>query len=397
MLAEEYRVCVYGPQAESLASLRELLQSLRPVEVVDCCNDAADLVEKLGDPRVRAVLAILDPTPAESLELVRLLAADWPELAIIGLSQQQDPQLVVSAIQAGCTQFVPLPATQERLIGAFEKLGVGLVPAGATGRRICVIGPSGGTGATTVACNLALEMARISGREVALADLHVGFGDVARHFAVPCQRSIAELCRPGRPADEKLIRQVVTALPCRVGILPAPDDLPNAPQLDPEALRHLLQALSHLYQAVIADTPRMPTAANWVAVEGAHAILLVMQLTATCLLNGKKLYDALLDRNIPEGRILPVINRFREDFGSITRADVEEQFRREVFATIPSDYEMVLASTDLSHPLAVDAPTSRVRVAICNVAHRLLGTKPSERATGATPPQRGLLERLLRK
>jgi Flp pilus assembly CpaE family ATPase len=148
----------------------------------------------------------------------------------------------------------------------------------------------------------------------------------------------------------------------------------------------------------------MPTPTNWAVVDQAHAILLVMQLTKSCLTNGHKLYDHILSRNIPKGRVLLVINRFREDFGLLGLQDVEERFEREVFAQIPSDYELVKGSTDMSHPLLVDAPTSPVRIAIQDMARRLLGIKLAkpEPSIPAAPrelpsPQPKLLERILKR
>lgn len=398
MSTEHCPICLYGPETESLTALTESLKDLWPLKVVACCHARDVLLEHLRTSRCRAVLVVLGPERAASLELVSLLARDHREATVIGLSDQHDPQLAADAILAGCSQFVSLPADRQALIRAFENIGVGLVPAGATGRRICVIGSSGGAGATTVACNLAVEMARISARGVAIGDLHMGFGDVGVQFGIGSRHSIDELCHPSQRAGEDRIREVATALPCGVSVLPARQSLSRPPRIGGKAVSHLLWTLSRLHDAVIVDTPRMPTPASWAAVDQAHAILLVMQLTASCVRKARSLYDHLLERSIPKGRIHLVINRYQEEFGSITLEDVQRSFAQEIFATIPSDYELVRASTDASHPLLVDAPDSPVRLAICSMARRLMGLDVPEQPAEPVrkSPQSGLLRRLLK-
>ena len=398
MSAEHYPVCLYGAEAESVATLAESLKDLWPLKIAACCHEQDQLIEHLHTNRTAAVLVILGAERTESLDLVALLARDHREVTLIGLSDQRDPQLVADMVLAGCSQFVPLPADRQTLISAFENIGVGLVPAGESGRRICVVGASGGVGATTVACNLAVEMARICERGVAIADLHMGFGDVGVQFGVGSKHSIDKLCRPSQQAAEDRIRQVATSLPCRVSVLPAPQSLSQPPRLGGKAVSHLLWTLSRLHDAVIVDAPRMPTPASWAAVDQAQAILMVMQLTASCVRKARSLYDHLLERSIPKGRIHLVINRYQEEFAAMTLEDVASSFAQEIFATIPSDYELVRASTDASHPLLFDAPVSPVRLAICSMAHHLMGLDAPEQLPKPTPKshQSGLLGRLLK-
>ena len=398
MSTEHYPVCVYSTETELVTDLAESLRDLWPVEVVASCCEREQLIEHLQANRIGAVLVVLGTERADSLELVALLARDHHEVSVIGLSEQHDPQLVADVVLAGCSQFVPLPADRPTLIRAFENIGVGLVPAGTSGRRICVIGASGGVGATTVACNLAVEMARICKRGVAIGDLHMGFGDVGVQFGVGSKHSIDKLCHPSQRAGEDRIRQVATSLPCGVSVLPAPQGLSRPPRLGGKAVSHLLLTLSRLHDAVIVDTPRMPTPASWAAVDQAQAILLVMQSTASCLRKARSLYDHLLERSIPKGRISLVINRYEEEFASVTLEDVQSSFAQAIFATIPSDYELVRASNDASRPLLVDAPASPVRLAICSMAHHLMGLDAPEQSPKPTrkPHQSGLLGRLLK-
>ena len=189
-------------------------------------------------------------------------------------------------------------------------------------------------------------------------------------------------------------------LPCNVAVIPAPTDLAHSLQYDPQCLHHALEVLSQVYRAVVIDTPRQPNGASWTVIENAHSILLVMQLTAGCLYHTQRLCDFLSEHGIPDGRVQLVVNRFREDFGSIRLQDVEDRFGRQVFATIPSDYELVRSSADVSHPLLADAPNNPVRMAICNMARSLLGLReaaPPAAREEPTSRRSGLLGRLLGK
>ncbi len=99
-------------------------------------------------------------------------------------------------------------------------------------------------------------------------------------------------------------------------------------------------------------------------------------------------------RHRPE-RIEVVINRYDGGNGRITTKDVQETFRKPVFATIPNDYQFVARSIDFGRPIAALDRNNPVRVALRKIAKKVMaegGAEPVE-----ANERRGFLSKFLQR
>ena len=83
------------------------------------------------------------------------------------------PQVIVSAMRAGAREFIERPTTTTDLLEAFVRLTAAqrkVQPGGTRGKVFTVVNAKGGSGATTVAVNLALALQAAHGN-TALVDM----------------------------------------------------------------------------------------------------------------------------------------------------------------------------------------------------------------------------------
>ena len=106
-----------------------------------------------------------------------------------------DPRLMLEAMRAGVTECVHEPITPEALEQAVRRVLVNAAPD-QLGQLMAFIGVKGGVGTTTLAVNTGIALARASGGEVLLIDLHIGHGDAARSAG-----RRAALLGPGRTRE----------------------------------------------------------------------------------------------------------------------------------------------------------------------------------------------------
>ena len=72
-----------------------------------------------------------------------------------------------------------------------------------TGRAIAILGAKGGVGTTTVASNLAAELANGGSRSVLLLDLNLFLGDVGLHVGVEREPTVMTWMSAENPGDAK--------------------------------------------------------------------------------------------------------------------------------------------------------------------------------------------------
>ena len=312
----------------------------------------------------------LDPKPDATLVLMEEVCSHFPTINIIALADNADTNLVLAAMRAGCRQFIPKPIDQQDLSKALKLLTRSAGGKTKSDRVICVIGSSGGCGVTTVAANLAVELASLAAEPCALVDLQLEFGSLATYFDTRPAHTIADLTNPGCEIDLKIAEQVMTELPSNVALLARPEHVEQVKHIDPERIAHILKILADKYDSVVVDTPCRFDDISVTALEMATIVLVVLQLSVPSIRNASRLCKTLIKYGMPAEKILPITNRYVRK-SPISPEDVTKHLNSGIYAVIPNDYQTVQAALDFGRPLVSDSPDAPVRKAIAEMAKRI--------------------------
>lgn len=388
------QVCLYNTDPDAAAELRAQITALNFVRLCAELTTPEELSGFLHHTPIHLVFFHLDPKPAEVIDLIDQVATRFPETALIAIGQQKDPAAILAPIRAGCEQYVCKPIDPGDLATAVSRVASKRLLSRAKSRCIAVLGASGGAGSTSMACNLALEIAAQTERPCALVDLDFQFGDVAMYFDTEPKYTIADLAETGGHIDRTVIQNVMCQLPCHVSLLARPNRIEQAEQITPDAVHHAIDLLKTTFETVVIDVPRHLDPTKVSALEQADHVLIVCQLLVPSIRNATRYQETLLKLGIPEERIHFVLNRDDASAGRVTRKDLEESLRHPLFAAIPNDFQYVSRSLDLGRPLSASERKNPVRAAITKMAKQLIGD-----AGGGSEPQakKGLFSRLLAK
>lgn len=383
VLPDETQKQAGGPAARD--SFRPPFEHAGCLDIVAECATWQELQNLLLASEVDVVIVNLDTGKEDAaLSVVQHIGEVAPQCGIIGVSGKASPDTIIAAMRAGCGQFVRWPVDPDDLRQAVQRLARARQPGGAQSRRICVVGSSGGAGATTVACNLTMELAQLSDQPCAILDLHLQYGDVACSFDVRPRHTLADVCCGGPEVDQTVIDAALEKLPCRVAVLARPEDPEQAELVSAERVAEVLRVLDQMFPFVVIDTPRDLNQTTIAALDRADHVLIVTQLAVPQLRNATRIYDWLLRLGADEQRIGVVLNRCNANFERIRPEQVEEHFKRPILARVANDYRRIGASRDLGHPIMSDAPRSPARLAIHTLAKHLMeqGQQPGRTPAG---------------
>jgi pilus assembly protein CpaE len=349
------------------------------LEIVGECSSWQDLQVLLTASRLDAAIINLDgPDRKTGENIIRRITELAPQCGIIGVSQNADPDAIIAAMRAGCQQFVRWPVDADDLKAALDRVCRSRVSVSGKCRTIGVIGSSGGAGATTIACNLAMELAHATEMECALIDMDLQYGDVACAFDVLPLHSIADVCVSGTEVDRTLLETAMLKLPSNVSILARPEDLESAEEISAEVVGEMFRVLGQLFPFVVVDLPRYFSPTVHAAMDAVDRLLIVSQLTVPHLRHATRIYEALLQWGASDEQVDILLNRYNPHFDRLRPDEVEEHFRRPPIGIIPNDYKRIGASRDIGHPIMADSPNSPARLAIQEVARRLAGEHVGE-------------------
>ena len=307
-------------------------------------------------------LLLFTPRLEDTYDLLRTSRSSRPAMAlIVAVPGPQNGQLA-EALKAGADEIVILPAEAAAVATAIHK-AMARVSAAAAIRPsdaarsplVAVLGPKGGTGKTTIATNLAADLA-IRGRETLLVDLDLQFGDVGVVLGVEPEHTIYDLATAGGTMDAERLRGFTGRSRDGVNVLLAPVRPDQADAVTAEHITAILDLARTTYDVVIVDTPPAFTSGVIAAVDQADLIVMLGSFDLPGLKNMKVGLETLQMMDVPSSRILPVLNRANTKVGLLV-ADVTKVLGRAPEVAVPSD-RGVPQSVNASRPIICMQPKS---------------------------------------
>lgn len=391
-------VCLYNLEPKASLEITNHIAGLNFVRFVAEVGTPEALWKLLADSPVNLIFFHLDPDPKSVVEVIEQVSSKFPDLALIGVSHKMGPEAILAPMRAGCDQFVCEPIDDNDLANAVTRVASRRMLSTTKSRCICVVGASGGVGATSIACNLALEIAQLSQRECALMDLHLQMGNVAVNFDCDPKYTIYDLASSGGDLDRAVLTSTMTTVPEGVVLLTRPQKLEECELVTPEIVSRVLDIMGDSFEHVILDVPGRFDAHTVPIFARADLIVVVCQMLVPIIRNAKRFCDALSQMGVPPERIEIVVNRADGRTGRLSEKDVQETMNKPVFATIPNDFQFVARSIDVGKPISSLDENNAVRAAIRKIAKKVMtgATAPGNANKSKQPEQKkGLFGRLL--
>lgn len=376
---------LFSTDTTSPGRLRKQLNSGTSLKCVREVSSAAELAALIRARKVNLVVFHLDPDPGPVLEIVDQVSISHPGLALVALSRQTAPHNIMSAMRAGCDQFLCEPVDPVELASVLQRLAVKGQLRYKAGRCVCVTNASGGSGSTSIACSLAIMISRLTNTQCALVDLDLQFGTVAVTFDAEPEYTLYDLAR--EQADGELDRWVVEAammaLPCKVSILPRPETIKEQRAITPEAIGRALDLLTGAYENVIVDLPRSIDGRSVAALERADLVLVVCELLVPSVGNARRYLDLVAEAGVLRENVEFVVNRCDGTNGLVTVEGVEEAIQKPVYARVPSDFRRVSEFLNLGQPAATLDENNPISAAIQALAQKIMNAKVSDEGADA--------------
>jgi pilus assembly protein CpaE len=229
------------------------------------------------------------------------------------------------------------------------------------GKIITVIGSKGAVGTTTIAVNLAVSLAENKDiQSVALIDMNLLFGDLSLFFENKPKYNWSDLTKNISRLDDTFLKNILSVDTSGVCVLPSSSRLSDQNEVTPQNIEHLLMLMRRLFDFVVIDGGQPLDDISFNTLELSEIILLVSILSYPCLSITNKLLRAIRDL-VPtsDEKIKIIINRYlKKSNPSIEHA--EASFEKEIFWTIPNDYQTTSMAINEAKSLAQFAPRKAI-------------------------------------
>ncbi|MBL8552684.1 MAG: hypothetical protein JNL41_00295, partial [Phenylobacterium sp.] len=238
-----------------------------------------------------------------------------------------------------------------------------------------VTGAVGGSGATTIAIEIAHTLAARSGKEraVCLVDLNLADGAAAAYLGCSPTTRLADFGQAADRIDAAMLHAFVTPVSKGLDLMAGVRDANAFDAVGRDAVLRMLEVACECYEWVILDLPRHRRAWTLEALAGCDEVLVISELTVPALLAARACSDEIEDGLGTGLKPRIVLNRLASRmFGpapSVTEA--EKALQRKAEAGISSDWEAAAASVNLGGPIAQHRPKSKIVKDVQTLVERL--------------------------
>jgi pilus assembly protein CpaE len=287
--------------------------------------------------------------PAPALQAVELLHQEMPQAAVFAVGSMAQPQLIVSAMRMGAKEFIERPTTTTDLLEAFVRLSTTqrkVKREGPRGKVFTVVNAKGGSGATTVAVNLALALQAAHGN-VALVDL-APLGHAALHLNLKAAFTVADAIRNLHRMDSSLLDSFMTRHTGGLQLL-AGANTPASTEPSTAEYARLFDMLAGHFRYIVVDASSRVDGATRLVGNLSEKVLLVAHADVASLWSAARIVQFLGENNGKE-RVKLVLNRFRKIPG-FHESDAETASGASLLWRIPNQYFAVSSAIDRGIPL----------------------------------------------
>jgi pilus assembly protein CpaE len=291
-------------------------------------------------------------------------------------------------LREGGDEFVPYPLPEGELAQAIDRVLAPPQPAPVapdmrnklkpTGDRngvvIPVQGMAGGTGATTLAVNLAWELANVDKEHpprVCILDLDFQFGSVSTYLDLPRRESVFEMLQATESMDSESFMHSLLSYEQKLQVLTAPTDLIPMDLVDPADIQRIIEMARTNFDYVVIDMPKTMVEWSETVLHAAHVYFATLELDMRSAQNTLRIKRALQSEQLPFEKLRFVLNRapkFTDLNGKSRIKRLAESLGISIEVQLPDGGKAVPQNADHGVPMAEGIHKNPLRKEIAKLA-----------------------------
>ena len=361
-----------GCADQSLGDLRRELGNLSVGIEGEYLDVRTCLAHVLANPGGMRLFIFQPHSAAEILHLERLNESlvGQPILALV--DPASDPSMMVRAMRAGAAQVVRLPLQADDFRAAMNRIAMQFGHPLNQSRVITVLGATEGSGATSIAINLASEIGRLRNSPCLLAEQAVAFGRLANYLNIAPQETEGDLFNDIDHVDVERIRRAITKVEDNLHVLTGSYRAIVPLEITQEKVFKFHNYVRQLSDVFVLDGRYVHEEIDFEFLNQTQQLVLVARPTVPSLYALRMLLDLLAQRECLAQQYV-VINEFHPGAKGFSIRSLKEVLGIPKLFTVVADYASFGAAENAGQTLRKAAPRSRALADITALARAILG------------------------
>lgn len=370
---------------EDIEFRNEVEEMLANVDYITLAGESVSLKDAVGQLERNGVDVVLMGAIEEgdTYLAAEKLYAEFPETAIVILEEKLSEEIMHRAFIAGIKDIVIKPVVPSKLVDSIfnannflktkapAKKDNGIKSKTGLGHVFTIFSTKGGVGKSFIAVNLAVALAKLSGKRVALLDFDLDFGNIALALNIVPKYTVSDVVDEIMNVDQHYIENYLIPHDSGIKVLPSNTQPMINEFINAEDIDIILRTIQSVFDYVVVDMPgRFYKPVN-PAFAVADRLLIVTTPEMSSVRNVKAALAMLKELNYPRTKIRLILNKVdRRD--AIKYKDVETTLGYDIFAAIRADYARAAASMNIGIPVVTRKVGSVISRDINHLAKKLI-------------------------
>lgn len=263
-----------------------------------------------------------------------------PGTKVVVMGNCNDISVYRELMRHGISEYLLTPLTPIQVLETIASL-YSDPTAPPLGRTITFVGAKGGTGASTLAHNVAWAITEQFDETAILADLDLPFGTAGLNFNQDPSQGIADALLAPERVDDVMLERLLLKCTDRLSLLSAPAALDRELEASPETFETVLEVMRKSVPNVVIDLPHIWTPWSKRVLLSSDQIVVVAMPDLASLRNAMNMFEIFkLSRpnDAPPHLVLNKLGRAKKV--EINEKDFAEAMHIEPALTIPYDADL---------------------------------------------------------
>ena len=304
--------------------------------------------------RTRVCFIDYDRNNEQAIWTTEHLRNNYPDVHVFAVSANTEPERIIAAMRVGCIEYLLKPIQNDRVLDGLARVEAKQkerLRSKVHGKIITLIGAKGGTGVTSLALHLALELAGRNQRKCLLVDQHSALGDASLYLGTGRhQYSFYELANNTDRLDQELLKGFLLRHSSGLHLLDSPESVDVVHKTSPSAVEHTLAFLGETYQFVVVDCPPGLSDVTLACISQSDQVVIVLTAELPSIRNAVRYVEHLERLGYNANNIQIVLNRHSKR-GPLADDRIEKALGRKISVRVPNSYSEVIKAINAGAPI----------------------------------------------
>lgn len=353
----------------------QLLEELKKVKTAQLHVEfvaLANLREALYRVHPQLVIYVMDGNLEPIRDAAVWASRSFADIPWAVISESASFDVALEFIRMGAIDFLKTPLDPEDLKRLIERI-IDLENRRSTNgkdevrNQIGVFSTKGGVGQTTVAVNLAVELAKRKIGKVLLLDLVLQHGNVGDFLDLPSKYTLVDLVENFERLDSNLLENSLAKHEQGFYVLPCPKEPEKGDFITQKEASDVFRFLKANFQYVIADVGHEFSQIAISYLDASDLILLVTTPEVPSLFNTRSAFDIFKRLGYAPQKVKVVLNRWRME-GEVDASLIPRKLGLDLAYRLIDDPASCLNAVNLGQPLATVSKNSEIVKAFRDLA-----------------------------